>query len=114
MRSPLPGNQPRHEYTLMPTRHGGRRAFIDNEVLRKVRLHEPFSFTKGIPVMALDSTNDISQSHYPSMLFCLKEDPMELKPVENAAEEQRMKELMVKMMRENDCPEEQFERMGLR
>ena len=48
------------------------------------------------------------------MLFCLKEDPMELKPVENAAEEQRMKELMVKMMRENDCPEEQFERMGLR
>lgn len=114
MRSPLPGNQPRHEYTLMPTRHGGRRAFIDNEVLRTMRLHNPFSFTKGIPVMELDSTNDISQAHYPSMLFCLKEDPMELKPVENAAAERRMKELMVKMMRENDCPEEQFERMGLR
>ena len=49
MRSPLPENQPRYEYTLMPTRHGGRRAFINNDVLQTMELNQPFSFTKGIP-----------------------------------------------------------------
>ena len=111
MRSPRPGNQPRHEYTLMPTRHGGRRAFINNEVLRTMRLHEPFSFTKGIPVLELESRNPVPQADYPTMLFHLTEDPMELHPVSDEQEERRMTELMVKMMKENDCPEEQFERL---
>ena len=113
MRSPLAGNQPRHEYTLMPTRHGGRRAFINNDVLRTMRLREPFSFTKGIPVLELESRNHVSQADYPTMLFHIKEDPAELHPVEDAVQEKRMTELMVKMMRENDCPREQFVRMGL-
>ena len=30
MRSPLPDNQPRYEYTLMVTRHGGRRSFYQS------------------------------------------------------------------------------------
>lgn len=113
MRSPLPGNQPRHEYTLMPTRHGGRRAFINHEILQKARLHEPFSFTKGIPVLELESTNHVSQADYPTMLFCLTDDPDEKNPVEDEVQVQRMTELMTKMMRANDCPEEQFMRLGL-
>ena len=113
MRSPLPGNRPRCEYTLMPMRHGGRRAFINNEVLRTMSLHRPFSFTKEVPVMKLESTGKVSQAEYPTMLFNLKEDPMELKPLENKEQEGRMTELMKKLMRANDCPREQFVRMGL-
>lgn len=113
MRSPVPENQPRHEYTLMPTRHGGRRAFINNEVLRTIRLHAPLPFTKGIPVLELESTNHISQADYPTMLYCLDTDPTQQNPVNDGVQEQKLIALMEKMMRENHCPEEQFVRMGL-
>lgn len=114
MRSPVPENQPRHEYTLMPTRHGGRRAFINNEILRTMRLHESLPFTKGIPVLELESTNHVSQADYPTMLFCLDTDPTQQNPVTDGDQENRLIALMEKMMRENHCPEEQFVRMGLR
>ena len=113
LRSPVPENQPRHEYTLMPTRHGGRRAFIDNDILRGLRLHGPFSFTKGIPVLELDSTAPVSQAGYPSMLFCMDTDPAQLHPVEDPAREQEMIRLMKRMMAQNDCPPEQYCRLGL-
>lgn len=113
MRSPLPGNQPRHEYTLMPTRHGGRRAFIDNEILRTMRLHQPFSFTKGMPVLELESIGHVSQADYPTLLFCVRDDADELYPVQDSDRERRMIRLMKKMMIDNDCPKEQFERLGM-
>ncbi len=113
MRSPLPGNQPRYEYTLMPTRHGGRRAFINNDILQSMELSSPFSFTKGIPVLKLENRQPVSQASYPTMLFCLETDPYEEQPLENTDEETRMAALMKKMMQENDCPGEQFIRMGL-
>lgn len=113
MRSPVPGNQPRCEYTLMPMRHGGRRAFINNDVLKSMSLCEPFSFTKGVPVLRLESTSPVSQAEYPTMLFCVREDPMELKEVTDEEQEEKMIRLMKKLMKENDCPEEQFVRMGL-
>ena len=47
MRSPLPGNQPRYEYTLMPTRHGGRRAFINNDILPSMELSSPFPYKRN-------------------------------------------------------------------
>ena len=113
MRSPLPDNQPRYEYTLMVTRHGGRRAFINHDILKSMKLASPFSFTKGIPVLKLESRQQVSQAGYPTMLFCLESDPDEEHPLKNIAEERRMAALMKKMMIENDCPEEQFIRMGL-
>lgn len=113
MRSPAPGNQPRHEYTLMPMRHGGRRAFIDKEVLQTVQLHRPFSFTKEIPVLELENHAHVSQADYPTMLFCLDSDPGELHIIENCGQERKMIDLMIKMMKDNDCPAEQFIRMGL-
>lgn len=113
MRSPVSGNQPKHEYTLMPMRHGGRRAFMDSEVLRTMKLHGPFAFTKGISVLELDNNSYVSQADYPTMLFCLDRDPRELQTIEDQEREQAMTKLMVKMMKDNDCPEEQFIRMGL-
>lgn len=113
-RSPLPGNQPRYEYTLMPTRHGGRRTFMSHEVLRTMQLCEPFSFMKGIPVLRLESTDPVSQAEYPTTLFHLSEDQTEQHPVQDAGEEARMAALMRKLMRANDCPPEQYERLGFR
>ena len=113
MRSPVPGNQPRYEYTLMPTRHGGRRAFIHNEILQRMQLHPAFSFTKGVPVLRLPSENRISQAEYPTMLFRMDQDPAQLHPVNDPEQEARMLALMACLMRENDCPPEQFQRMGI-
>lgn len=113
LRSPLPGNGPRYEYTLMPTRHGGRRAFISNELLRTARLHPPFSFTKGVPVLQIESRARIPQADYPSLLFHLRSDPGQLSPVQDPEQELRLARQMARMMAENDCPPEQFARMGL-
>ena len=113
MRSPVEGNSPRHEYTLMPMRHGGRRAFMDDEVLRGMRIHEPFSFTKGIPVLEVDSVNRISQAEYPSMLFCVRDDPWQTRPLRDEGQRRRLEQVMRRLLEENDCPREQFARLGM-
>lgn len=112
LRSPVPANAPLYEYTLMPMRHGGRRAFIANDVLRTLQLAQPFSFTKGVPVLRLESRAPVPQAAYPTQLFCLTRDPQQLHPVQDAAQERRMALLMQALMRANDCPSEQFVRMG--
>ena len=78
-----------------------------------MKLSPPFSFTKGIPVLKLPSRNPVSQADYSTMLFLTRRDTDENCPLTNPKEEQRMKELMKKMMTENDSPKEQFVRMGL-
>ena len=113
MRSPMPGNSPLYEYTLMPTRHGGRRAFIDHAVLERLKIHRPFSFTKNIPVLQLEGNKNLPQAAYPTLLFHMDVDPAQDASVSDAKEEARMAHLMVHLMRENDAPLEQFERMGL-
>lgn len=113
MRSPVSGNQPRYEYTLMPTRHGGRRAFINLDILQDAQLAPAFSFTKGVPVLKLKSMQPIPQASYPSLLFDLENDPDENHPVKNIVVEQEMIDAMIQMMKDNDAPKEQFERMGL-
>ena len=47
------------------------------------------------------------------MLFDLEKDSQQLEPVQDPAAEQRMIRLMSSLMRENDSPPEQFERLGL-
>ena len=46
-------------------------------------------------------------------LYDLKMDPGQTAPIENPEIERRMIQNMVRLMKENDAPEEQFERMGL-
>ncbi len=114
MRSPADPGAPRYEYTLMPTCHNSRRrAFMDPEELRTAQLAGPLPFTKGLPVLRLESHRPVSQAAYPTLLYDLAADPAELCPAENAAEEARMAALMRRLMAENDAPAEQFARMGL-
>lgn len=112
MRSPKPCNAPLYEYTLMPMRHGGRRAFIGNEILENASLEKPFAFTKGMPVMKLKGNSEVSQAKYPDMLFCMDSDPKQLKACQDEPQKTKMINLMQKLMRETNSPIEQYERMG--
>jgi arylsulfatase A-like enzyme len=119
MRGPAGKNAPLHEYTLMPTRHGVGRAFMDPELLATAELAEPFPFTKGLKTLRLDATahrletGADRQARFPTVLFDLERDPQQLEPIDNPAAEARMASLMKQLMEESDSPPEQMERLGL-
>ena len=107
-------NSPLYEYTLMPTH---MRHTFGVEELKDIQLGGPFSFTKGCRVMRLP-TRGVSKWPSPdtfkTMLFDLAADPKQERPISDPAIERRMCELMIRLMRENDAPTEQFERLGLK
>ena len=47
------------------------------------------------------------------MLFDLENDPKQECPITNKNIEDYMIQLMIDLMKENDCPDEQYERLGL-
>jgi len=48
-----------------------------------------------------------------TVLYDMQEDPQQLRPLDAPAIEAMMKDLLVRLMRQNDAPEEQFVRLGL-
>jgi len=115
MRGPAtPQNTPLVEYTWMPMKHGN--GFIDNAVLRTAELAEPFPFTKGLKMVKLDASiiprgkwmRDLATE-----LYDLKNDPKQATPLHDATVEQYMTEHLIRLMRANDAPREQFTRLGL-
>lgn len=108
-------NKPLYEYTLMPTEHGSGRAMVSVERLAQAELADPLPFTKNAKVLRLPSTGFHGHSHhkYGTLLFDLERDPRQDQPVNDPALEQRMIEHLARLMRENDAPTEQFERLGL-
>ena len=86
------------------------------EELAGARMARPFSFTKGCPVMKIPSPSPACKElpeRLKTMLFDLKSDPLQLKPVSNAKVESRMITLLKRLMKENDVPAEQYKRLGL-
>ena len=73
--------------------------------------HPPFSFTKDCPVMRIDCGS--RPFAFPDLLYDLQADPEQLSPIHDEAIQARMTALLVKLMRENDAPAEQYERLGL-
>lgn len=113
MRKPVESNQPLFQYTLMPTRHGGRRAFMDHEELLTMQLHPSFPFTKNLPVLKTHAKPKNNQHQYATALYDLQADPGQNTPLENPMVEARMKKLMACLMQQNHAPQEQFVRLGL-
>jgi len=107
-----PANQPLEEYTLMPTHMASR--FTADE-LRAVELAEPFAFTKGVPVLRVPGAAWGNPHHFGTLLFDLDldHDPEQQHPLVDDAVELRMATLMTELMRRDDAPLSQFERMGL-
>jgi len=111
MRAPLtPDNTPLYEYTHMPTHM--RHSFPVDQ-LQDIQLAEPFDFTKGCRTMKIAGRCGDGRHEFGTMLFDLETDPKQENPIDDPAIEKRMIELMVGLMKANDCPPEQFERLGL-
>lgn len=116
MRDPNGENWPLYEYTMMPTH---MRSMFSVSELQETVLAEPFSFTKGIPVLKIasraeaENNGDLPHGRFGTRLYDLKNDPGQIKPIQNFEVEERMKVAMAELMRENDAPEEQYERLGL-
>ena len=59
------------------------------------------------------TTGADSQVTFPTALYDLEDDPDQERPINSPKVEERMKGHISRLMRENDAPEEQFERLGL-
>jgi len=105
------GRQRASEYTLMPTR---MRGFIEKGRGLRVELASPLAFSKDQPLLRYVPTEE-RQRHDPPrhLLFDLHADPKQQRALDDPAVERRMMELMIRLMRECDAPDEQYERMGL-
>jgi len=106
-------NQPLCEYTLMPTHM--RHTFAPDE-FNGVELADPFAFTKNCKTMKIPckAGSWIMWQKFGTLLYDLKNDPQQQAPINNEKIEKRMIDLMVKEMRKNDAPEEQYVRLGVR
>ncbi len=106
-------NSPLYEYTLMPTHMRGR-FFV--EELQDIQLAEPFTFTKGCRTMKIAygrKSFNYSFFKYGTMLFDLENDPKQETPIQNPQIEKMMTDHLCRLMKENDAPSEQFQRLGL-
>ncbi|NGN66365.1 sulfatase-like hydrolase/transferase [Streptomyces sp. A7024] len=103
-------NAPLYEYTLLPTRMKG---YFAGAELRDAELAAPFSFTKDCPVLRVPVHGQRSTHHHGSLLFDLDADPRQERPLVDDEVELRMAGLLTALMRANDAPASQFERLGL-
>ena len=109
-------NNPLYNYTLMPTH---MRSMFPTQELQELELSEPFSFTKGCRLLKIKNQEkkeylDENGEHpYETLLFDLEKDPGERSPISDPALESYFRKEIARLMKENDAPAEQYERMGL-
>jgi arylsulfatase A-like enzyme len=104
-------NLPLFEYTLMPAHM--RRTFGVDE-LQDISLAGPFPFTKGCRTLRIAGRAwPVDPDVLKTLLFDLQSDPGQLQPLADPAVEQRMIDLLVRLMAENDAPAEQYARLGV-
>ena len=111
-----------YNYTIMPT-HIFTPFSVEELKKAERELCDSFEFTKGVPLMKIPAETSTSPDNssywydrhmkYGDLLFDLKEDPGQNHPIKDKAVEERMKEAMIRLMRESEAPEEQYKRLGL-
>jgi hypothetical protein len=89
------------------------KSLFDSNELQKVELVPPFSFTKGCPVLKIKKTYPKVPAHFETLLYDLQNDPFQDHPIQDMATEGMMVQELIRLMQENDAPQEQFERLGL-
>ncbi|MCT4686533.1 sulfatase [Vallitalea sp.] len=112
MRHPKEGNQPLYSYGLNFA-HIKRMFNLDELRSMERELFEGFKFTKGVPVIKIPVTHRFDPKGYDSLLFDLKNDPIQQNPITNTDIENILIDNMIKLMEENDSPVEQYERLNL-
>ena len=111
MRAPRDLTVPLHEYTLMPTHMMG---FFSRGELSTMQRHPGFSFTKGLPVMQIESDPAMRCIEKGDLLFDLWEDPRQEHPIEDEALTRRFTSEIERLMRATDAPYELLVRFGFR
>ena len=121
MRAPVSEeNTPLYNYTHMATRME-RRYQLEQLSNPDVSIAEPFPFTKGcktmkIPCPAFFETQKnvfVNPCEFGTLLYDVENDPKQLNPIKDEAVEKKMIRHMIDLMKENDAPAEQYQRMGL-
>ena len=83
---------------------------------------EGFDFMKGCKVMQIPTRtfpvfftkdNPLGKGRTSTLLFDVRSDPGQIKPLDDEVVEQRMIKLMIREMARNECPSEQYIRLGL-
>ena len=114
MRAPVRENQPLFQYTHMPTH---MQHPFSVEEMRTMQAAPAFTFTKGCPTMKIEGAGALfmppGAPARSTLLFDLQADPEQAQPIRDEAIERRMLDHLVRLMKENDAPGEQFERLGL-
>ncbi|MBN1373284.1 MAG: sulfatase [Anaerolineaceae bacterium] len=111
MRAPVsPNNTPLYEYTLMPA-HMNK--LFGVEEMRGAEMTGPLPFTQGCPVMRIPARGSSGPHSFGTLLFDLENDPKQKLPLNDPALEKRMVAHLLRLMRENDAPGEQYVRVGL-
>ena len=111
MRAPVePENGPLFEHTLMPTHLASR---FSPEELADAELVRPLPFTKGAPVLRTPGRPWGNPYAFGTMLFDLRTDPQQSRPLVDDELETRMATHLVELMRATDAPPSQYQRLGL-
>ena len=99
-----------YEYTLMPTHIKSR---FTPEEMKDMELVDGFTFTKNCKVLKIKVPSFNQHFRFGTKLYDTLKDPNQLKPIDDIETEIRMSNAMVQLMKENDSPVEQYERVGL-
>ncbi len=109
MRAPENKDIPLFEYTLMPTH---MMSFFTERELGTMERQEGFSFTKGLPVMKIQTDSKIRCIEEKDLFFDLEQDPFQEKPMAPGPVARLMCEEIRKIMAEADAPKELYKRFG--
>jgi len=103
-------NGPLNEYTLMPTH---MREMFTTDELQQIEMIDKDSFN-FIPckAMKIKTSSFLSPDMHGHLLYDLKSDPKQLKPLDDKILELKMAKKMMVAMHENDAPKEQYLRLG--
>lgn len=112
MRAALPGREDDiANYTLMACKMNSR---YPVDEMRALSLAPPFRFTKGLQVLCIPAQEKYKGlNQFGHLLFDLQNDPQQLHPIHDDVIESRMIALLIQLMKDNDAPPEQFQRLGL-
>ena len=105
-----PANTPLLEHTLMPTHMNTR--FSPAE-LAEAELLPPLPFTQGAPVLRMPGVSFGNPYLFGTLLFDLTTDPEQQQPLIDDDLELRLIGQLLELMRGNDAPASQCQRLGL-
>lgn len=110
MRAPVtPENKPLFDYTLMPTHMSAR--FSVRE-LQGVTLSNDLQFA-GCPVLKIPANPYVNAYWYGDLLFDVEHDHHQTHNIDDGLQKRELLNLMCGLMRANEAPCEQYERLGL-